>query len=144
MEDLDVRLRGNPVVIPFPRVAASELGEAELTEALKALRSKDLEQVILSIEAEYEAMTPAERAEADAEAHRALADDSDEWGVDEMFTQLRWNHDASGSVTKQELEAFAELSRRPDLIEQAAMSTKEFTQWCLAQGGSWPLDQARI
>jgi hypothetical protein len=66
--------------------------------------------------------------------------DDEDWGVADMFTELRWNYDANGSVTREELERFAELARRPDLIEQAAMTTQEFVEWCEARGGWWPLE----
>jgi hypothetical protein len=123
-------------------IRVSVLGPIGLSR--EELRIEDLQRAVREIQEEFDAMTPAEQEAAEAEAHRALAADDDEgedvWGIDEMFTELRWNHDANGSVSGEALEAFAQLTRRPDLIAEAKLTPAEYHALTIARGGLWPLE----
>ena len=75
-----------------------------------------------------------------------LADvpDDEVRSVSDVFFELRWNVDVTGAVTREELATFARLTRRPDLIREAAMSAHEFAELVASEGGLYPLPPSRF
>jgi integrase/recombinase XerD len=58
--------------------------------------------------------------------------------VSDVWLQVRVNFDL-GNVTRGEMENFARLTCRPDLIEESALTVREFAELVVSEGGEYPL-----
>jgi site-specific recombinase XerD len=61
--------------------------------------------------------------------------------VSDVWLQVRVNFDL-GNVSRGEMENFARLTCRPDLIREAAMTVREFAEVVVSEGGEYPLPAA--